>query len=448
MARPPRWKEVLPAGSMPAVLLGALALLVIGLCMRYVVTAPPHRLVIATDEADGTFTRTARAYAEKLAPQGVTLQIVNTRGAVENLARLDAPGGDVDVAFVNGGLTDAKRSPHLESLGSVSYDPLWIVYRASLGTFDGLPALRGRRIAIGPDGSGTQSIARTILTACGISAANSALGADDETPEALAQSILAGQLDAALLMGPPEDPRIRALFDQDGLAVMNLSDAEGLARNLTFLHPLVVPESTVDLARQKPDKDLSIVASTVTLVMRDNVDPALVYLLMSVVDDVHEPPSLLHKENEFPEDLDTDLPLNQQAESYYRSGKPFLQRYLPFGLASDVERLLKVVVPIALLVLPFLRVLPAFYQWRIKRRLARVYRQLLDVELLAHSPGAAEARQYEEQIRAIESRLRDQSIPLLYSNELYALREHIDLVRRQIATSVARQADGNPRRDT
>ena len=181
-------------------------------------------------------------------------------------------------------------------------------------------------------------------------------------------------------MGPPEDPKIRALFSQDGLAVMNLADAEGLARNLSFLHALVVPRSTVDLARQKPDADLSIVASTITLVARDDVHPALVYLLMSIVDDVQEPPSLLHRENEFPSDKDTDLPLSPQAESYYRSGKPFLQRYLPFGLASAVERLLKVAAPLLLVIFPILRGLPAFYQWRVKSRLARVYRQLLDVE--------------------------------------------------------------------
>src|SRR3984957_12464610 len=139
MARKLVWKDLLAAGSNTTVVIAAAALIVIGLCLRYVVTAPPHRLVIATDGPDGTFTRTARVYGERLAAQGVSLEIVTTHGAAENLARLNAPGGDVDVAFVNGGLTDAKRSPHLESLGSVAYDPLWVVYRAALGDLAGLP---------------------------------------------------------------------------------------------------------------------------------------------------------------------------------------------------------------------------------------------------------------------------------------------------------------------
>jgi hypothetical protein len=273
---------------------------------------------------------------------------------------------------------------------------------------------------------------------------NSTLLTVDGGTEAAGRAVLAGGLDAALVMGPPEDPQIRALFDQDGLSVMSLADAEGLSRNLAFLHHVVVPRSTVDLARGKPDRDLSTVATTSTLVARKDVHPALVYLLMSVVDEVHEPPSLLHKENEFPSDKDTDLPLSPQAESYYRSGKPFLQRYLPFGLASAVERLLKVAVPVLLVIFPFLRLLPAFYQWRVKRRLARVYSQLLDVEQSVHGPGASRSpEEYDARIKGIELRLRAETIPLMYSNELYALRQHIDLVRGQITRAIAgRAGDG------
>jgi TRAP-type uncharacterized transport system substrate-binding protein len=444
MARESAWKDRFGGGVVSRVLIGVGAAVVIALCLRFVVTAPPHRLVIATDAPDGYFTRTAHLYGERLAAQGVTLEIVTTRGSMENLARLNAPGAGIDVAFINGGLTDAKRSPGLESLGSVSFDPLWVVYRPALGELDGLPKLRGRRIGIGREGSGTESLARTILAACGVDASNSTLLSADWEPEALPREIAAGALDAALVIGPPEDPKIRALFAQDGLSVMNLSDAEAITRNLPFLHHLVVPRSTVDLARQKPDRDLSIVASTITLVARKDVHPALVYLLMSIVDEVHEPPSLLHKENEFPADKDTDLPLSPQAESYYRSGKPFLQRYLPFGLASAVERLLKVAVPVLLVLFPFLRALPAFYQWRVKRRLARVYRQLLDVEQSVHGPGASRAlEEYDARIKAIEARLRAETIPLMYSNELYALRQHIDLVREQIARAIdSRLRDG------
>jgi TRAP-type uncharacterized transport system substrate-binding protein len=438
MAERSRWKELFAGGLSTFVLLGVVTLIVIGLSLRYVVTAPPHRLVIATDGPNGFFTRTAKAYGDQLAAQGVALEIVNTRGAIENLDRLNAPGGNVDVAFVNGGLTDANRSPHLESLGSVAYDPLWVVYRASLGDLVGLPKLRGRKIGIGREGSGTASIARAVLAASGIDPSNSVLVAQESDLEAVTRAVLAGDLDATLVIGPPEDPKIRALFSEPGLQVMNMLDAEGVARNLTFLHALVVPRSTVDLARQKPDQDLSIVASTITLVARDDVHPALIYLLMSIVDDVHEPPSLLHKENEFPSDKDTDLPLSPQAEAYYRSGKPFLQRYLPFGLASAVERLLKVAVPVMLILLPILRALPTVNQWRVKRKLARVYRRLLDIERSVHAPGASRTPdEYDERIRAIERRLRAENIPLIYSSELYALREHIDLVRRQISNAIA-----------
>jgi hypothetical protein len=126
------------------------------------------------------------------------------------------------------------------------------------------------------------------------------------------------------------------------------------------------------------------------------------------------------------------------ADTYYRSGRPFLQRYLPFSIASVVQRLIKVIFPLGLVLLPFVRALPAFYQWRVKRRFAAVYRQLLDVEEAMHATDKRFTREeYDAKIHAIEGRLRAETIPIMYSNELYALREHIDLVRRQIAKAIS-----------
>lgn len=401
-------------------LVGALVLALAIVLLQSVVQAPPHRIVIAADGPDGSFTRTAKSYTSRLAAQGVALDIVTTRGGVENLERMDAPGSKIDVAFVNGGLTSAIRSPDLESLGTVAYDPIWIVYRTELGELDAIPKLSGKRIGIGADGSGSQAIARAVLAACGVKEHLVAT-----TPEQVLSDLTSGRIDASFVMGAPEETRIRALFTTDGVRVMNLADAEGLARNLTFLHALRVPRSTVDLARQKPEQDLNIVSSTVTLVARKEVHPALIYLLMSVVDEVHEPPSLLHKENEFPSDKDTDLPLSPQAEAYYRSGKPFLQRYLPFGLASFVERLLKVGIPVLVVVVPFLRFVPMINQWRVRRRLSHLYRRLLEIE--QEKPEDAESR-----LGQLEKDLESERIPLLYAHERYVLREHIELARRHL----------------
>jgi TRAP transporter TAXI family solute receptor len=437
MDEKPRRKQLF-AGLNTAVLLAVVAVVGIGVALRFVVTGPPHHLVIATDERGGFFSRMAELYAKRLADNGVTLEIVHTHGAIENLKLLNAAKNPADIAFINGGLTDGKSSPHVESLGSISYDPLWIAYRSALGPIDTLPKLRGRRISVGREGSGTEVIALKVLSACGIADANSTLVRSHDTAAGVRKALAANEIDAALIMSPPEDPEIRALFDQEGVSILNLTEAEGLSRNLTFLHALSVPKAAVDPAHTKPDADTSIVASTITLVVRSDVHPAIVYLLMSVMDDVHEPPSLLHKENEFPSDKDTDLPLSQVADTYYKSGRPVLQRYLPFSIASVVERLIKVLLPLGLVFLPFARAVPAFYQWRVKRRFAAVYRQLLDVEETVHAGGTKLTREeYDAKIHAIEGRLRAETIPIMYSNELYALREHIDLVRRQIAKAIA-----------
>ncbi|MGH7282869.1 MAG: hypothetical protein ACRELY_15195 [Polyangiaceae bacterium] len=169
------WRDRIAIGPGVLVIAGVVLVVAIVLVLRYVVTAPPHRLVIATGGPNGYFTKTAERYARRFAKQGVTLEIVSTTGAMDNLARIDAPGSNIDVAFVNGGLTDAARSPHLESLGSIAYDPLWVIYRTSLGTLDGIPKLKGLKIGIGGAGSGTGPIARLVLGASGIDASTTTL---------------------------------------------------------------------------------------------------------------------------------------------------------------------------------------------------------------------------------------------------------------------------------
>lgn len=192
----------------------------------------------------------------RLAAQGVELQIVHTNGGPDNVARLEAAGSIIDVAFVNGGLTDAVRSPQLESLGTIGYDPIWIVHRKALGELDGIPKLRGLTIGIGRDGSGTAGIGRRVLEASGIRPGTSRLVAVNGGDASAVRELVASRLDAAILTAPAEDPEVRAAFDEESLRVMNVADADGLARNLPFLHALHVPRSTVDPARQRPDRDL------------------------------------------------------------------------------------------------------------------------------------------------------------------------------------------------
>ena len=410
---------------------GALALVIVIVLLSFVVTAPPRRIVIAAGPAGSYFDVTAHQYAEALKKEGLQTEILNTEGALENIRLIDSPQKHVDFAFIHGGLTDAHLSPDLMSLGSVGFEPIWVFYRVSLGSLDRINALQGRRIAVGPEGSGVHVLARKFLTAVGIDERNSRLlGLEDAQ---VREGFRDGTLDAAFVMDPPDSPRIRALMEMPGLRAMPMSRAEAMRRNFPFLHVRMLPRGTVDLQRDLPADDTPLVATTAVVVARKNTHSAVVYLLMSILDAVHEPPTLMSDENEFPADKDVDVPLAPQAERYYAGGKPFLQRYLPFWVASVLERLLAVAIPLAALFFPFMNIVPKIYNWRIRNKITRCYQELIELERQVRLlPREKLNEEFERLVHVVDEYLDERKVPVSYSNEIYVLKEHIELVRRKI----------------
>jgi TRAP-type uncharacterized transport system substrate-binding protein len=413
-----------------------LAAAVLALVLGIVLNGPPHSLVIATGPTGSYFDRTAQLYAARLRQEGVRAELLPTEGALDNLQRINADRTRVDVAFTHGGMTDATASPGLVSLGSVAYEPLWVFYRKPLGTLTTLGQLKGLRLVLGPAGSGANFLSRKLLLAAGLDARNATL-LEADVGEAR-RMLAGGQADAAFFMDPPETPYIHDMFTLDGVAVMNMVQAEGLRRNLPFLHVLSIPRAAVDLVRSQPPDDIQVVATTVVVVARRQVHPALAYLLMSIIDAVHEPPTLLQSENEFPADKDVDLPLSDQAEHYYKDGKPFLQRYLPFWLASLVQRLLTVLVPLFAVLVPLVNVLPRMLQWRIQRKITRCYQRLMLLERrVSREPRQGLQQEFQQLAELVDGYLHDKSIP---ASDVYILKEHIELVRSKMAAAAV--ADG------
>jgi TRAP transporter TAXI family solute receptor len=404
---------------------------IIILLLTMVVTSPPRKMVIASGPEGSYFEQTARKYAFELRKQGIEVEILNTAGAEENVQLINDETHQVDIAFIHGGVTNTQESPRLMSLGSIGYEPVWIFYRSGLGKLSTLNQLKGLRIATGRSGSGIDLISRKFLKALGIDESNSRIQSLSE--DEVARRLVAGQVDAAFFMDPPETSKIHHLFELKGIEIMPLTQAEAMRRNFQFLHVLEIPRSTIDLARIYPSQDIQIMATTAVVVARKETHSAIVYLLMSIIDAVHEPPTLLSKENEFPADKDVDLPISPQAEHYFRGGKPFLQRYLPFWVASAAERFLAVGLPLLALLFPFLNIAPRVYNWRIKARITRCYQDLIELERRVKlAPKDHLHHEFERLVLTVDEYLNEKKVPISYSNEIYILKEHIELVRRKI----------------
>ena len=403
------------------------------IAFRFVRPAPPDTIIITSGPAGSLFQRSAEQYRAILARNGIHLEILPSRGALENLKRLSDAEFEVDVGFVQGGLAVGGDADELVSLGSVFYQPVAVFYRGAK-PIDRLSALKGRRIAIGPEGSGARSLALTLLRANGIDQGG-ATTLLDLAGEAAVTAMLGRKIDAVILMGDSATPgAFRKLLSARDIRLFDFVQADGYARRFRYLSKIELPPGSIDLGKNMPDKPLTLIAPTVELVARPGLHPALSDLLIETAREVHGRSTLLQKAGEFPAPRELEYRISDDAARYYKSGKGFLYTYLPFWLASLADRMWVLLVPLIVLLIPAIKIVPDLYSWRIRTRIYRRYGELMALERAMLSETTPEQRaELVKRVDDIEKSVIGIKIPGSYADELYLLRQHIHFVRRCLA---------------
>jgi TRAP-type uncharacterized transport system substrate-binding protein len=435
--------RVLPRGSTtfvldlvqsvgPLLLVSAIAIVA---ALHYVRPAPPNHLRMATGPAGSKFSTVGQQYQTILARNGIKLQLIATEGSPENLKRLTDTQSGVDIALVQSGTLATEDTSDLRSLGTMFYETLTIFYRAPKPIVR-LSELRGRRIAIGAPGSGARSLALVLLKANEIEEHGDTTLVDLEG-EAARAALLGRQVDAIFLTGDSAAPAtIREMLHAPGILMFDFPQADAYVRRFHYLNKLEVPAGAFDLGENLPAAPLSMLAPTVELLAHSGLHPALSDLLLEAATEVHGGASLLQNAGQFPNPSVNDYPISADAARYYKSGKSFAYRYLPFWLASLLDRALVVFLPVLLVVIPALRYIPALYNWRINRRISRRYGQLMALERQSLGDLSPERRALLlEQLSQIEMSVIALRMPGSHADQLYVLREHLQFVRENLARS-------------
>ncbi len=400
---------------------------------QFVEPAPPRHIVITTGGESGAYYQFAQRYATILARQGITLEVRPSAGSLENLQRLKVD--EAQVCFVQGGVVEPKADPDepddsgLLSLGSVFYEPVWVFYRGERH-YDRLTDLRGRRIAIGQEGSGVRQLAQQLLAANDISPGNHLLPLSGLKA---AEELQQGRIDAAFIIAAEKAPVVQVLLRSPGIQVMNFAQADAYQRRFPFLNKLMLPQGVVDLVRDVPARDVTLLAPTANLIIRDDLHPALQTLLLQAASEVHGKGGFFQRAGEFPAYKDNLLPVSDDAARYFKSGAPFLQRYLPFWLAVLIERMVVLLVPFFALLIPLLKVAPSIYNWRVRSKVFRCYGELKFLENeLKHRFDADRLSDYRLRLDALDDEASQLHVPLSFTDLVYTLREHVNLVRSML----------------
>lgn len=397
-----------------------------------------QRTIVITTGADGGIYRGfADRYAPILKRDGIKLDIRSSSGSVENYQRLKDPDSDYEVGFIQSGTSSPSESDHLQTIAAVSYEPIWVFYRGTT-TVDRLAQLRGKRIAIGVPGSGLLNVSSVLLSWSGITRDNTKLLQMDA--QNAYQGLENGTLDAAFFIGRP-DAAMQVTLLNSNLKLMSFAQADALVQKFPSLSRVIFPRASTSIVNDLPQTDVTLLAATALLVSKDTLHPALTYLLLDAAKTVHSGEDYFTPLGTFPNLNTEEFPVSDESTRYFKSGRPFLQRYLPFWLASFIERRLLILVPFTALLLGLLQALPRMAEARIKRRFIVWYREIKSLEdeiWKSPNPDSKQIAQWRDEIEDVDANASQIRIPYRYFQDVYALKQAIGVVRDRITQVASR----------
>ncbi len=395
---------------------------------QFIDPAPPKTIKIATGKADGAYYKYATIYHNLLEKEKFDLQIIPTAGSVEALKMLR--NKEVDVAFVQSGTASNEDMKKLVSLCSIYFEPLWIFYKKD-NKLQYLYELKGKKIYIGEKGSGTRALAEVILKQNNIDSTNTTfVSLKNKTPK---EALKNGDIYALFSVISASSQKIKNLLLDDELELLSIKRAKAYSKKFSYLSSLVLGEGIIDLEKNIPNKDITLIGTTATLVATKELHPDIIRLLLKIAKKVHSKETIFSAQNQFPTYKYTQIPMDENAKNYLIKGDSFLEKIFPFWIASTIDRLIIMIIPILTLLFPLIKGALPLYRWRIRKKIYKWYKILHELD---HRIDIVDKKELKEILKEIEKMQKvikeDSNIPLSYMGEYYDLRVHLDLIYSRI----------------
>ena len=378
------------------------------LLLMYFIPAPPSKFLIATGGSKQIYEGIGNQYQEILARSRVDLRVELTNGAQENIGLLNDPASNIQAAIVQGGVSNAVQSPDLQSLGRMNYQIYWIFYKAT-DTLGDLRQIKGKRVGLGPHGSGQRPMTEKILAASGVNSENTTFVS--LSTQAAASALNDGEIDVLFLPFALDSTVLYALLT----------------------NPRVLPRAVINLEKIVPANEMVLIAASNVVLVRNDIHPALIDLLAQAIVETHGKPGVFEHAGEFPTLTDPEYPMSETARDFYKNGPSVLNRYLPFWLTNHVQRALAVFVTVFAIILPLFSYAPRAYKWLVEFRLDSMYRRLRAIEAILHGDAASfDVAAVEADLASVDRAIHVLSIPMQHSNLFFSITSHLNLVRIQL----------------
>jgi TRAP transporter TAXI family solute receptor len=397
---------------------------------QFVDPPPPKEISIATGREGGGYYKFSLQYQKQLAEQGFHLEIQSTAGSIEVLQKLKS--GEASIGLVQGGTAkEVEGIEGLQSLASLFYEPVWVFHRKDQ-PIKYLFELRGKRIAVGENGSGTKPLAIQLLSFNHVTPDNSSFL--NLSSRKAATKLAAGEIDAAFFVTSPKAGVITELLSNPEIELLSFRRHLAYSSRYPFLTHVEIGEGMIDLENNIPTNSKILLAATASLVARQDLNSDLIPLLLRSLIQVHKNGGMLEKPDQFPSNKFVEFSMNSKAEHYLVSGPSFLEKIFPFWLATSIDRLKILLIPLIAILLPLLKGFLPIYTFTIRRKIFRWYELLREIDEQIHQFSDINIIDEKiERLQSLQKELIEQiSVPLSHMGEFYGLRMHIKLVLERL----------------
>jgi TRAP transporter TAXI family solute receptor len=399
---------------------------------QFIQPAPNKELVIATGSKTGNYYKTALAYKKLLEANKIKVTLLNTAGSVENIELLNS--GKADIGFVQNGIID-QNNTKLDFLANIYYEPLWVFYKNDQYTMDYLIQLISKKISIGQEGSGTRDLASKILKDNGINESNSTLL--NYSSSQAKDKLLTGEIDAIFIVTSHESSTVKELLANPDINVLNIKRAKAYSQKYSFLEALTLHEGTLDLYKNLPDEDINLLSTSANLIANKDVPEELIRLFIKQVKSVHNKKSLFADDNQFPNLNNTSMSINKEAKQYFTQGDTWLESIFPYWIASNIDRLKILLIPLLTLMFPLFKGFFPLYQWSMRSKIYRWYEILNTIDKSITHSDVKELTTFKAELQNLNVEIQKETkVPLSFMGEYYNLIMHIDLIINKIDKTI------------
>ncbi|MBU0924346.1 TAXI family TRAP transporter solute-binding subunit [bacterium] len=396
---------------------------------KFIEPSSKKEITIATGSIDGEYYKTALLYKDILEKQKVKVNIITSNGSIENIQLLKDK--KVDIAFVQNGIDELKNQHSLKAIASVNYEPLWIFYKNENYTMDYVIQLISKKISVGKEGSGTKDLALKILNDNGIDDQNSQI-LSHSTQEAK-ELLLKGEIDAMFVVTSANSKIVKELLDNPNINLFSFKRAKAYSRKYSFLESIPLYEGTIDLYKNLPSQDVNLLSTTANLIVRDEFSDELTRLVLKEIKNIHNKKGLFEAQNQFPNIDNLTIEINEDASRYFTYGDTWLEKIFPYWIASNIDRLKILLIPLITLMIPLSKGFFPLYRWSIRSKIYKWYEEIQKIDLEVEDVKNENLDKYLEKITALKKEIKAETkVPLSYMGEYYDLIMHLELIISKI----------------